>query len=279
MKIHRHWARESARVETPERSFEIACYGGSPTRLDEARREAAAVAARTADAIRAGRPRGQYPYARGPLREELVEELVDGDRLQAAVTRNGYGSLVLNAAGALFADIDYAGSGVSLWERLRGLFTGRRADPDTAILERAHAVTERHPGMGLRLYRTAAGYRGLATHKVYEPDGAEAQALLEELGADRLYIRLCKGQQSFRARLTPKPWRCGSDAPPSRYPWDTPEQERRYRDWQADYERTIRGYSTCALIGTFGSGLVHPEVGRVLDLHDRIACHGDAPLA
>lgn len=279
MKVHRHWARETARVETSARSFEIACYGSSPTSLDEARREAAAVAARAADAIRSERPRTTYPYARGPLREELIEEIADGGRLQAAITRNGYGSLVLNAAGALFADIDYPASSRSLWTWLRGLFGGTTRNEDEAILERVHGVAEAHAGMGLRLYRTANGYRCLATHRLYEPGSAEAQALLEELGSDPLYIRLCRAQESFRARLTPKPWRCASRTPPSRYPFDSPEQEHRYREWQADYERSIRSYGTCAFIGSFGSALVHPEVARILELHDRVACRGEAPLA
>jgi hypothetical protein len=279
MKFNRHWARATAAVETPERSFEIECYGGSATSLDEARREAAAVAARTAEAIRAGKPRGDYPYARGPLREEVLDELTDGGRLQAVVTRNAYGATVLNAAGVLFADIDYPARSFSLWKWIRGLFGGAKEDPDEPILSRVHEYAQQNPSVGLRLYRTANGYRCLATHRLFEPGSPEAQALLEALGSDPLYIRLCRAQESFRARLTPKFWRCGSAGPPARYPWRSLEEERKYRDWQAAYERRIRDFSTCALIGSFGGPLVHGEVSRVLDLHDRLACNGDAPLA
>jgi hypothetical protein len=277
MKFYRHWARATANVETPDERFEIACYGGSETSLEDARREAAAIASRAVAAIRSGKPRGQYPYARGPVREELLDEISDGDRLQAVTTRNAYGAIVLNSAGALFADIDYPE--VSLWSRIRSLFRGGGEGRDEEILSRVDAYTLQHPRAGLRLYRTAAGFRCLATHRTYEPGSREANELLEALGSDPLYVRLCKAQKCFRARLTPKFWRCSADRPPSRYPWASTGDERTYRSWQESYERQIRGYSTCALVGSFGSPRIDHEVGRVLDVHDRIACNGDAPLA
>ncbi|MAE96959.1 MAG: hypothetical protein CL910_20105 [Deltaproteobacteria bacterium] len=277
MKFFRHWARTTATVESPEGRFEITCYGGSETSLDDARREAAAVAERSATAIRAGKPRGDYPYARRPLREELLEELSEGGRVAAVTTRNAYGATVLNAAGALFADIDYPE--LPFWSRVRRLFSGSKESRDEPILSRVHTYAQQNPSVGLRLYRTAGGYRCLATHRTYEPGGAEAQGLLDALGSDPLYVRLCKAQESFRARLTPKFWRCGARRPPSRYPWSSLEEERAYRTWQADYEARIGGYATCALIGSFGSARIDREVQRVLDLHDRVACNGDAPLA
>jgi hypothetical protein len=55
-------------------------------------------------------------------------------------------------------------------------------------------------------------------------------------GSDPLYSRLTAKQECFLARLTPKPLRCGCKRPSSLYPWDTPDQERAYRCWQAKYE-------------------------------------------
>ncbi|MBW2240417.1 MAG: hypothetical protein JRH01_00390 [Deltaproteobacteria bacterium] len=277
MKFYRHWARATASVETPELRFEIACYGGSETSLEDARREAAAIASRAAAAIRSGKPRGEYPYSRGPVREELLDEISDGERLQAVTTRNAYGATVLNSAGALFADIDYPE--VSTWSRFRSWFGGNKEGRDEAILTRVDAYTRQHPRAGLRLYRTANGFRCVATHRTYEPGSRDATELLEALGSDPLYVRLCTAQKCFRARLTPKFWRCSATRPPSRYPWASAEEERAYRMWQESYERQIRDYSTCALVGSFGSSRIDHEVGRILDLHDRIACNGDAPLA
>ncbi|MCP3982745.1 MAG: hypothetical protein GY723_00055 [bacterium] len=277
MKFYRYWARSTATVETPERRFEIACFGGSETSLESARREAEAIAARAATAIRSGKPRGDYPYSRRPVREEFLEEISDGGRPQAVTTRNAYGATVLNSAGALFADIDYPER--SFWSRLRGWFGGPKTGQDEPILARIDAYTQQHPRVGLRLYRTANGFRCLATHRVYEPGSRDATELLEALGSDPLYVRLCAAQQCFRARLTPKFWRCRAPRPPSRYPWASAEEERAYRAWQSDYEDRIRGYSTCAWVGSFGSPRIDREVQRILDLHDRVACNGDAPLA
>ena len=57
--------------------------------------------------IRAGEVRDGYAYAERPLREELVEELEHAGERTAAITRNSYGSLVLNTEGGMFVDIDY----------------------------------------------------------------------------------------------------------------------------------------------------------------------------
>lgn len=41
--------------------------------------------------------------------------------------------------------------------------------------------------------------------------------LLTDFGSDPLYIRLCRLQESFRARLTPQPWRCRLQSLPVRF--------------------------------------------------------------
>jgi hypothetical protein len=67
-----------------------------------------------------------------------------------------------------------------------------------------------HPEWGWRIYRTRAGLRLLATQGLVEADSDVADGVFEALGADPLYRKLCKTQKCFRARLTPKPWRCGN---------------------------------------------------------------------
>ena len=48
-----------------------------------------------------------YAYAERPLREEIVEELrTPRGEFVGVVTRNSYGSLVLNASQAMFVDVD-----------------------------------------------------------------------------------------------------------------------------------------------------------------------------
>jgi len=79
---------------------------------------------------------------------------------------------------------------------------------------------------------------------------------------------LCRSQQSFRARLTPKPWRCGAGRAPARFPFETQAAEQAFRAWDAGYRERQRRYATCALLGTLGHAEVHPEVRDIVALHD-----------
>lgn len=65
------------------------------------------------------------------------------------------------------------------------------------------------PEWGVRIYKTAAGYRGIVTHDLFSPTDPDVIALMNEFGCDPLYILLCKQQESFRVRLSPKGWHCG----------------------------------------------------------------------
>jgi len=65
------------------------------------------------------------------------------------------------------------------------------------------------PEWGVRIYKTAAGYRGIVTHALFDPTDPETLRLMEQFACDPQYVRLCKRQESFRARITPKGWRCG----------------------------------------------------------------------
>jgi hypothetical protein len=88
------------------------------------------------------------------------------------------------------------------------------------------------------------------------------------LGSDPLYLRLCRSQRSFRARLTPKPWRCGTRAAPARFPFETLAAEAAFRKWQEHYDGRRQRFATCALIGALGSAEVHPEVREIAAIHD-----------
>ena len=70
----------------------------------------------------------------------------------------------------------------------------------------------RHPDLGVRVYRTAAGLRVLVTGASAPPASDRARELLTELGSDPLYVELCSTHDSYRARLTPKPFRVGERA-------------------------------------------------------------------
>ena len=71
------------------------------------------------------------------------------------------------------------------------------------------------------------------------------------VGADPLYVRLCKEQKCFRSRLTTKPWRLDPPVKPS---IDEPSDE-----WIAKHENRSAGFGMCRQIGWVGAEEVLPE--------------------
>lgn len=288
MKIPRFWAKGTVEaVGLDGRPAEVSCWRWSDLSEDDARESALVAARRVLAAIRAGRKPDRYAYGDQPLREEVLNTLEDqnGD-VVAAVTRNAAGCLVLNAQRVMFIDIDFpdVSTGASLLGLLARLFGRGRPSPRAEQLAEAKARIEefvaRRPGWGIRLYQTQAGLRGMVTHAPLEAESDESIRILTELGADPLYVRLCQVQKCFRARLTPKPWRCGHYATHARYPMEDPVLIERDRKWRAQYESRHRGYATCRWLGQFGSAVVHLEVERIAELHDfATKCHEPLPLA
>ena len=130
------------------------------------------------------------------------------------------------------------------------------------------------PDLAIRIYRTFGGLRCLITNVPFDPAQPDAQAILQDLKSDPLYVRLCQAQECFRARLTPKPWRCGFDNPPNRWPWPDEKAEARYKDWEARYQKACRNYATCELTATPGSQQVDPTVQLILEVHDETTLAG-----
>ena len=120
----------------------------------------------------------------------------------------------------------------------------------------------------MRLYRTFAGLRAIVTHDVMDPQSTAALDVLKQLGSDPLYIKLCKAQECFRARLTPKPWRCGCIPNPLRHPITDQKLLLWYERWKEDYETRQAQFATCRFLGPLGNPFVHPDAVRIVELHD-----------
>jgi hypothetical protein len=220
----------------------------------------------------------QYQYQLDrPPREEIVEELKDaaGDTI-AMITRNSYGALVLNTRDLMFADVDFPRRPMPLVGLLTRLFgkPAPAADGEEGLISRVHSWCTTNAGLGLRLYRTAAGLRVVVAGRTVQPHREDAKRILVELDSDPLYRRLCEVQECFRARLTPKPWRMRnvlSDVnPPARFPFADAATENLYRQWQRRYDEAAPRFSTCELIDTYGSREVHPDLSALLSLHDSL---------
>lgn len=125
-----------------------------------------------------------------------------------------------------------------------------------------------------------AGLRAMAIDREFDPTAREVQDLMLATGTDPAYARLCMVQRSFRARLTPKPWRCGSLRPPGRYALLDGELQRRFAAWLGEYDRASKRYATCRYLETIGNGSPRGDTERLIELHDReTRCDEALPLA
>jgi hypothetical protein len=269
MKIPRYWARETYTLQAPDgEDVTAVCWRWSDTSLADAQQQARIGAQQLAGKLLNRQHLDRYDYGDRPMREEVIQAIPGpGNQTLGVVTRNAYGALVLNAAGAMFIDIDFQDE-----DRPRGLF-GKQAPPqENAHLDRIEQWAQRNTQFGLRVYRTFGGLRCLITNQTFDPMHESTHAILTEMESDPLYVKLCRGQGCFRARLTPKPWRCGIGRPPSRYPWETVQDEMLYRRWEETYDRAAAGFTVCRLVKEIGVRGLHPEVAPIASLHDRMAC-------
>jgi hypothetical protein len=316
MKIPRYWASEELSARAPDgKPFWFNCWRWSETSVGEAKQLAHAKAQELLWKVQNGWVLDRYSYGDRPVREEIKQSITTDDgREVGIITRNPYGTLVLNSANAMFIDIDLEENAPppqyqpqspgldlndiasSLLSGFKSLFGGGQQQPaqpppqpapqpppqpplQQTLLSRADRciqqiedVARRHPDLDIRIYRTFAGFRCLITNYTFEPSNAVTTDILREIGADPLYMKLCRTQESFRARLTAKPWRCDAPRPPFRFPWANQRQEATYRNWEQQYQSIASQYATCKLVKQIGSGRVHPDVVPILGTHDQLAC-------
>ena len=130
------------------------------------------------------------------------------------------------------------------------------------------------------MYKTAGGFRLLATDRVYTPGSSESESLMRQVGADPAFIQLCRIQDSFRARLTPKPWRIGKAAPPGDFPREDARLQRDFDKWVQEYDRAAGSKATCQFVETIGQSTIHSDVAHIVQLHDdRTRATTGLPLA
>lgn len=282
MRIPRFWARATVSLPIGDETFVTEAFGHSDRSVEDAERDARERGMRVArwrEALLAGQePDDPRRYAYGsdrPMREPVVRELRAESAAErfAVITRNGYGALVLNTANVCFIDVDVAPPRGLLKRLLRG-----QVPTFDQTLDRVRAAADASR-LGLRIYRTAAGIRCLVTSELLDPTDRRTAELFEGFGADPRYRALCRIQRCFRARLTPKPWRCGLAAPSWPWPFRDRAHEIRFGEWLAAYERTIVGFATCAFLEQRGPAFQVPLAAAIVREHDAACCRGSHPLA
>ena len=287
MKFPSHWSRASAEGTDDEGTqVSFSCWRASDESPDDAQESALTAAKRIVQKFLRGERLDRYGYGQLPMREEVLGRFAGGDgELFAAVTRNASGVMVLNAARVMFIDLDFppTSPGEEFRYFLAKLF--RRSVPsprsrrEQEIRDRLERFLGENPAWNVRLYRTCAGFRALVTHDLFLPTADSTRETLNSLGCDPLYVRLCKTQDCFRARLTPKPWRCGYSSNTISWPRDETQQEQ-FDAWLSGYTQRQADRATCRFVGELGSGRVHTEVERIIKLHDETTrCDEPLPLA
>lgn len=252
MKLARYWTRQQGEaIDREGRRIRVEARGWSDESIEQASVVARDVAHRVAQRIASGEMgRQQYMYGDRPLPEPVVKELQSGAAPSAFITRNMYGALVMNAQDLMFVDID------------------RDERDANAVTYEVQRITEAN-GLATRLYKTAAGFRALITNVGFQPGSPQSETLLRQFGSDPLYVRLCQMQQSFRARLTPKPWRCGVPVPPVTFPYETPNDVGQFREWEAKYSFASANYATCRYLATYGGVRIASQFEELVYEHDQ----------
>lgn len=188
------------------------------------------------------------PYSSAIL--EPIEQQPDADNI---ITRNRYGSLVLNSISLCFVDVDRFRCG--FWA---SLFGGKIRE-EQALLEAVRRECAADCTLSARVYRTAHGWRVMLRGEGLSIGSAREAELFSALQADPLYAELCRKQLCWRARLSPKPFYRGL----KRYPL-AQSSAHRPEEWIAAYEKATAGLAVCRLLDSFGP----PLHDAIVELHD-----------
>ena len=281
MEFYDYWARSKTIPVNGKTVPFVSAVGYSNLNVDDALRMANERAEGHAHKINNNLP-FDYDYNQLPFCEEVIDRFTKDEELVTVVSRVHYGALVLNTTEVFFADIDLPPPKPKPLGGLFSFFSKPANDPDppgAAVVANLESICGKNPGLGFRLYRTAAGFRAMATSRTFKVGDSYTTELLEQLESDRLYTVLCQRQKCFRARLTPKPFRIGLRNPPTRFPYENQSQLDAMKRWTSRYDETRSGFSTCAFITHVGNTVIDEDVESICQLHDHFACNGELPLA
>lgn len=255
-------------------------------------------------------PKIPYSGADGvPIREEVLSR-----HGEVVITRNSYGAHCLNTPDVLFADVDFlmrpsgrwllahilplmvVGIITGVWLRSAGtafvsffvtlllgyligigtykLLLKLRGGPERLAKTRIATFVRRHVDWHLRLYQTPAGLRILVLHRTFQPTDPAVTEFFNALGVDPVYATMCRNQQCFRARVSPKPWRMGMSRHmrprPGVWPIKAEHMETR-NSWIREYEAAATQFASCKFIEALGNGFTDTKAAHVRDLHDRMS--------
>ncbi|MFO1531866.1 MAG: hypothetical protein U1F77_19560 [Kiritimatiellia bacterium] len=252
MRFAKYWVKGFAA------DSELFCWGWS----DESPAAAEALgrqrAQRLAEMLDRNRRPDSYTYGDHPIREAVTAEwkAADGGVL-ALLTVNIYGADILNTSRVMFVDVDITNP-------------KKRDKEEAAALGKLDGLLK-SGGFGARVYRTAGGLRYILTLADCPPKSPATATLMGSLGADPLYVKLCHLQDCYRARLTPKPWRCGFPSPAVRFPYASAAVEADMANWREKYLKISADYAVCEFLDARGRlDAIPAVVSQIAEYHDRV---------
>ncbi len=287
MKIPKFWALGSHQGKThAHKQKAISVWGHSNTSQEDAENNANKKAESIFDRFKILEKPDSYAYTDRPLREEIVKTFDHEEQEIAIVTRNAQGCLILNTESVMFIDIDtpYPKSKNILDTLLKSLsknYLKKRSKQESdETLSQIQDWAYQNKQHTFRLYKTFAGYRLLFTDNLYQPTSDQTKQIMQSVNADPLYIKLTTIQECFRARLTPKPYRCGTTNLKIKYPPQTPEAIQKYSQWTHAYNKIKKNHTACKHLKTYGDRNLKPQphIQNIITLHDSQACL-NLPLA
>ncbi|NMA47039.1 MAG: hypothetical protein GX945_10810 [Lentisphaerae bacterium] len=212
-----------------------------------------------------------------PICEEVVKVLDEHN----VITRNRYGALVLNSEDHVFLDIDFSAPPATLFSRLFSaiVYSGKApADPDVLRQKTIDRVLlavrmSAFSYLRYRLYETKQGLRLVVGGARIPAQSVFMDELCKTFAVDERYALLCRQQNCFRARLTPKPARLRLAYPKGlRFPYEAAGAAH-MAAWVQTYNERSAKYAVCRLLTELGGAQSSP----ILDIHDML-CKVDTTL-
>ena len=260
MKIPLYWVARTIPEDGSEIHFKAG--GNTPAEAEAELERKIAIYRRCMAGDFSAKPKETDDYAQ-PICEEVCDT-IDEHNL---VTRNRYGALVLNSEELLFLDVDLVSH--TFGELVRSIFGLAVPDDKTRLLNRIERLRQKPPyqDLAVRVYETKAGFRLLlAKPGLQTLNSPGMDRIFCDFDADLLYAELCRKQQCFRARLTPKPARIKmTTARKFRFPYAEADKEA-MAAWLAEYEKKSADYAVCRLIAQIGKKFTSPAI----EYHDRM---------
>lgn len=152
------------------------------------------------------------------------------------------------------------------------------------LTSKLNVFCQHYPHLLFNIYQTPQGFRLIALNQHYGVNSKTVQTCFQRLPIDPIYQKLCLQQNTFRARVTAKPWRMQQHkltGKPYPYFWrnntECHMQLQQRQQWLKNYQQASQHYSACHFIQQFGHGKMNKDIQSFIQLHDQL-CQANQKL-